>query len=164
MVIEHVSLAFSNCIAVRPFAWCSLTSVQVEPLSFEISRRHRFHRDLATLPSGIAVHVLPTGGNPNAKYNDIAKLRYNHRHSIAASMFHGFLMGAFHGNPSFSIGTFGGFLDLRTAVVIKGRPECALVVMGMQDNTHPTATDHAHDLVRSQAAEHRRVVGRRKEI
>ena len=53
-------------------------------VSFEISRRHRFHRDLATLPDHVTVHVLPTGSNPKAKYNDIAKLRYNHGNTISA--------------------------------------------------------------------------------
>jgi NTE family protein len=53
-------------------------------VSFEIARRHRFHRDLATLPPDVKVHVLPTGSKPTAKYNDIAKLRYNHRNSISA--------------------------------------------------------------------------------
>lgn len=51
-------------------------------MSFEISRRHRFHRDMATLPPNVTVRVLPTGSNPMAKYNDIAKLRYNARDSI----------------------------------------------------------------------------------
>ncbi len=55
-------------------------------VSFEISRRHRFHRDLATLPHDVTVHVLPTGSNPKAKYNDIAKLRYNTRDSISARL------------------------------------------------------------------------------
>ena len=54
-------------------------------------------------------------------------------HTIAASMFHGFLMGALYGTPSFGLGSFGGFLDLRTAVVVKGRPECALMIMAMHD-------------------------------
>ncbi len=55
-------------------------------VSFEISRRHRFHRDRATLPPEVTVHVLPTGSNPKAKYNDIAKLRYNSRDSIGARL------------------------------------------------------------------------------
>lgn len=55
-------------------------------VSFEISRRHRFHRDMATLPDDVTVHLLPTGGNPQAKYNDIAKLRYNHRDTIGARL------------------------------------------------------------------------------
>lgn len=55
-------------------------------VSFEISRRHRFHRDLATLPRDVTVHVLPTGNNPRAKYNDLNKLRYHRRDTIAASV------------------------------------------------------------------------------
>jgi NTE family protein len=34
----------------------------VARVSFEIARRHRFHRELAEVPDGVAVHVLPTGG------------------------------------------------------------------------------------------------------
>jgi NTE family protein len=30
-------------------------------VAFEIARRHRFHTDLAFLPDGVTVHVLPTG-------------------------------------------------------------------------------------------------------
>jgi NTE family protein len=30
-------------------------------VAFEIARRHRFHTDLAVLPAGVAIHVLPTG-------------------------------------------------------------------------------------------------------
>ena len=35
---------------------------EVARVSFEISRRHRFHRELASLPAGVAAHVLPSGG------------------------------------------------------------------------------------------------------
>ena len=55
-------------------------------VSFEIARRHRFHRDMDTLPDHVTAHVLPTGVDPNRKFNDPAKLRYNHRSSIAASV------------------------------------------------------------------------------
>jgi NTE family protein len=34
---------------------------QIAAVSFEIARRHRFARDLATLPEGVVAHVLPTG-------------------------------------------------------------------------------------------------------
>jgi NTE family protein len=33
-------------------------------VSFEIARRHRFARDLAAVPEGVTVHVLPSGGVP----------------------------------------------------------------------------------------------------
>lgn len=55
-------------------------------VSFEIARRHRFHRDMATLPPHVTVHVLPTGDSRKLKYNDIAKLRYNHRDTIASRL------------------------------------------------------------------------------
>ena len=37
------------------------TPLQVALVTFEIARRHRFARDLATLPDGVELHVLPTG-------------------------------------------------------------------------------------------------------
>lgn len=37
------------------------TPLQVGLVAFEIARRHRFARDLATLPAGVVAHVLPTG-------------------------------------------------------------------------------------------------------
>jgi NTE family protein len=55
-------------------------------VSFEIARRHRFNRDLAMLPPDVTVHVLPTGDNPDAKYNDIAKLRYNDSDAIGSRL------------------------------------------------------------------------------
>lgn len=35
---------------------------EVARVSFEIARRHRFHRELAALPDTVTAHVLPTGG------------------------------------------------------------------------------------------------------
>jgi NTE family protein len=35
---------------------------EVARVSFEIARRHRFHREMAALPDGVSAHVLPTGG------------------------------------------------------------------------------------------------------
>ena len=35
---------------------------EVARVSFEIARRHRFHRELADLPDGVVAHVLPSGG------------------------------------------------------------------------------------------------------
>jgi NTE family protein len=37
------------------------TPLQVALVTFEIARRHRFNRDLASLPDGVVAHVLPTG-------------------------------------------------------------------------------------------------------
>jgi NTE family protein len=35
---------------------------EVARVSFEIARRHRFHREMAALPEHVTAHVLPTGG------------------------------------------------------------------------------------------------------
>ena len=35
---------------------------EVARVSFEIARRHRFAREMATLPADVTAHVLPTGG------------------------------------------------------------------------------------------------------
>jgi NTE family protein len=55
-------------------------------VAFEISRRHRFHRDMETLPDGVTIHVMPTGLDPHAKFNDASKLRYNHSSAIKAGI------------------------------------------------------------------------------
>lgn len=38
------------------------SAVGAARVAFEIARRHRFAHDLATLPEGVALHVLPSGG------------------------------------------------------------------------------------------------------
>ena len=55
-------------------------------VAFEISRRHRFHRDMETLPEGVTIHVMPTGLDPHAKFNDTSKLRYNHSSAIKSGI------------------------------------------------------------------------------
>jgi NTE family protein len=35
---------------------------EVARVSYEIARRHRFHREMAEMPDGVVAHVLPTGG------------------------------------------------------------------------------------------------------
>lgn len=57
----------------------------VAMVSFEIARRHRFHRELESASGKVAVHVLPTGKLPG-RYNDLAKLRYNHDEAIQDHM------------------------------------------------------------------------------
>lgn len=47
----------------------------VAVVAFEIARRHRFASDVASVPDGTTVHVLPTGA-PDGRYNDVAKLKY----------------------------------------------------------------------------------------
>jgi NTE family protein len=50
--------------------------LQVGAVAFEIARRHRFARDLASLPAGVAVHVLPTGESAPPRYDSLRQLRY----------------------------------------------------------------------------------------
>jgi NTE family protein len=45
---------------------------EVGLVAFEVARRHRFASDLASLPEGIRLHVLPTGGSAAPAYNDLA--------------------------------------------------------------------------------------------
>jgi NTE family protein len=45
-------------------------------VAFEIARRHRFHTDLARVPDGVRVHVLPTGQPPRRRATTWTNLRY----------------------------------------------------------------------------------------
>ncbi len=47
------------------------TPLQVALVTFEIARRHRFNRDLASLPDGVHAHVLPTGEAANASLRQL---------------------------------------------------------------------------------------------
>ncbi len=64
---------------------------EVGLVAFEIARRHRFHEEMAELPSGVRVHVLPTGGDrlppgpSQFKYRDRAKVRLSISRAYAAS-------------------------------------------------------------------------------
>ena len=49
---------------------------EVGMVAFEIARRHRFAADLASVPEGVAVHVLPTGAPDAPRYGDLSALRY----------------------------------------------------------------------------------------
>jgi NTE family protein len=51
-------------------------------VAFEIARRHRFLGDLAALPEGIDLHVLPTGQRDPPRYNDLSQLRYRDTSNI----------------------------------------------------------------------------------
>lgn len=72
MHVGHVDAA----LRVPRHAW------DVAFVAFEIARRHRFHRDMRELPGHVTAHVLPTGDEGLMRFNDPAKLRYNHRSSI----------------------------------------------------------------------------------
>lgn len=50
---------------------------EVGMVAFEIARRHRFAEDLATLPPGVEVHVLPAGVTEAAsplRYRDVSQI------------------------------------------------------------------------------------------
>ncbi len=53
----------------------------VAMVSFEIARRHRFHRELESARDDVVVHVLPTGA-AQGRYNDPGKLRYANDRAI----------------------------------------------------------------------------------
>ncbi|HEY8472099.1 MAG TPA: patatin-like phospholipase family protein [Natronosporangium sp.] len=38
---------------------------ELPQVAFEIARRHRFAREIAAIPAGVTVHVLPSGGGEN---------------------------------------------------------------------------------------------------
>lgn len=57
---------------------------EVGLVAFEIARRHRFHEEMSELPDGVAVHLLPTGGNGRAP--DLSQLRYRDKAMVVASI------------------------------------------------------------------------------
>jgi NTE family protein len=48
----------------------------VAVVAFEIARRHRFAADMAAVPPGVTVHVLPTGDAELPRPTDLSALRY----------------------------------------------------------------------------------------
>jgi NTE family protein len=52
------------------------TPWEVGLVAFEIARRHRFHSELASVPNGVDVHVLPTGAGNQPRYSDLSNFRY----------------------------------------------------------------------------------------
>jgi NTE family protein len=57
---------------------------EVGLVAFEIARRHRFHEDMAQLPSGVQVHVLPTGGE--RPQPGLGQFRYRDRNKVSNSI------------------------------------------------------------------------------
>jgi NTE family protein len=49
---------------------------EVAAVAFEIARRHRFARDMSTVPEGVEVHVLPVGEGAAPRWNSREALRY----------------------------------------------------------------------------------------
>jgi NTE family protein len=54
--------------ALKPPRW----PWEVGLVAFEVARRHRFSHDLTSLPEGVELHVLPTGGSAAPAYNDLS--------------------------------------------------------------------------------------------
>jgi len=59
------------------------TPLQVAFVAFEIARRHRFARDLATLPEGVTAHVLPTGQPQGSARDGLSQLNYRDFKAVA---------------------------------------------------------------------------------
>jgi NTE family protein len=57
---------------------------EVGLVAFEIARRHRFHEEMAALPSGVEVHVLPSGGEQPAP--GLRQFRYRGRNQVSNSI------------------------------------------------------------------------------
>jgi NTE family protein len=64
---------------------------EVGIVAFEIARRHRFHEEMAALPDGVRVHVLPTGGDhlppglSQFRYRDKTRVGQSIERAYAAS-------------------------------------------------------------------------------
>jgi NTE family protein len=64
---------------------------QVGLVAFEIARRHRFHEEMAALPSDVHVHVMPAGSEALApglsqfRYRDKNRVKVNMERAYAAS-------------------------------------------------------------------------------
>ena len=48
---------------------------EVARVSFEIARRHRFHREMSELPAHVTAHVLPTGGGDDRRDDSLLSYR-----------------------------------------------------------------------------------------
>jgi NTE family protein len=48
---------------------------EVARVSFEIARRHRFHREMAALPGHVTAHVLPTGSSGGRREDSLLSYR-----------------------------------------------------------------------------------------
>jgi NTE family protein len=64
---------------LRPPRW----PWEVAMVAFEIARRHRYIGDMAAVPDGVVVHVLPTGVVAPPRFNDWSQLRYRDFSKVA---------------------------------------------------------------------------------
>ncbi len=76
-------------------------------VAFEIARRHRYARDLAAVPGGVEVHVLPTGRVDVPRWDSRAALDYR---DVSASGHR--ISAAYHASTEYlrlhAIGRSGG--------------------------------------------------------
>lgn len=66
--------------------------IDVAVQAYWIARRHRFYRDIATLPKGVEVVVLPTGEPPRIAFHDFTRSEQLIANAYAAS--HAYLEAA----------------------------------------------------------------------
>jgi NTE family protein len=57
---------------------------EVGLVAFEIARRHRFHEEMSSLPPGVQVHVLPSGGERQPP--GLHQFRYRGRNQVISSI------------------------------------------------------------------------------
>jgi NTE family protein len=57
---------------------------EVGMVAFEIARRHRFHEEMSSLPGGVRVHVLPTGGDRVSP--GLSQFRYRDKTKVGLSI------------------------------------------------------------------------------
>jgi NTE family protein len=57
---------------------------EVGLVAFEIARRHRFHEEMAGVPGGVRVHVLPSGGTQRPP--DLSQLRYRDKTDVGMNI------------------------------------------------------------------------------
>jgi NTE family protein len=57
---------------------------EVGLVAFEIARRHRFHEEIAAVPAGVQVHVLPTGGEQLPP--GLGQFRYRGKNMVRSSI------------------------------------------------------------------------------
>ena len=57
--------------------------LQVAAVTFEIARRHRFARDLASVPDGVVTHVLPAGEPPLRKPTELSQYNFRDLKAVA---------------------------------------------------------------------------------
>ncbi len=63
---------------------------EVGLVAFEIARRHRFLGDIASLPDGLDVHVLPTGQPEPPRYTAVSQLRYRDMSKVRQHIEHAY--------------------------------------------------------------------------